>query len=294
MPVYPTTAQAIEAGFCDSTSDSCNASSQWSGVFSGGNATAQWQLDGGVNAVSPVSEERLQADYNPLFGPTVGRYACGDVVMTADSQNADKFDLDGSFNVCTGLIPNLTLPVHDFQANGSSEETTRVISEMTRSNVYVNPPLMSNLKDGRDGCNVMDALNSADAWGVSEAEIHVTRDVTCFVCKATMPNLRLFDLDSQDSHVPGMYDDSQLEHVVQSFCIEIPCTDSELDSTVGNVCFRTDRGYYDCREHEMVPNEVISKRVYGNDTVPTTACGPMQTIGRAIAGEWQQEVRGSS
>ena len=292
MPVYDVTASAVQE-FCDSTTDSCLASATYDGVFTDGDANARWELEGGVNAVSPVSEENLQADYNPLFGPTVGKFACGDVIMTADSLNSNKFDLDGSFNVCTGLIPNLTLPVHDFKANGNSTETTPVVSEMTRPNNFVNPPLMSNLKDGQDGCSVMDALNSADAWGVAEAEIHVTRDVTCFVCKATMPNLRLFDLDSQDSHVPGMYGDSQLDQVVQSFCIEIPCTDSELDSTMGNVCFRTDRGYFDCRENDMIPNEVISKRIYGNDNVPTTACGPMQTIGRAIAGEWQQEVRGS-
>ena len=251
----------------------------YSGVDSGGFATATWS---GIplQLIEPASVSTPVTKYNPLFGQRVGSHMCGDAYATEDSQDNETFQINGSFNVCSGDIPDLALDVLDTAANGFTTKTRQVLSEMERNDPYITPPLMKNLPGGHDGCHIMDKNQAIGDWEVGRATIEVNRTVDCYLCKSTLPPL---DTDSR-------LDDSALGSVINDYCIPIECGDSELDSTQGSVCFADSDGKFDCNS-TYVPREIIKSRQYGTSIEPTTACGPMQTIGRAIATPWTQEVR---
>jgi hypothetical protein len=181
--------------------------------------------------------------------------------------------------------------VTDTLANLRAQQRTQVLADMQRTNLNTMPPLMSKLSSDGDGCSVMEKLIPIPEWDVGRATIDVHRSVECFLCKATMPNLQRFDIDPFDSTDSGFFTDSQLSNLIDTYCVTVPCEDSELDSSSGHVCFADKFGKFDCTEPLMTPNAIIQRRVYGTTDKPTTACGPMKTIGRAIASEWSHEVR---
>ena len=245
----------------------------------GGYATATWSgMD--LQLIEPASVSTPVTHYNPLFGSHVGNHMCGDAYATEDSQDSETFQINGSFNVCSGNIPDLALDVLDTAANGNATTSRQILSKMERSDPFLIPPLMKNLPGGYDGCHIMDKNQAIGAWEVGRATIEVNRTVDCYLCKSTLPPL------GTDSRL----NDSELSSVISDYCIYIPCEDSELDSTKGSVCFKDDSGKFDCTTTH-VPREIIKSRVYGTSSSPTTACGPMHTIGRAIATPWTQEVR---
>jgi len=273
------------------TSDSGDVN--YSGVNSGGLAIASWTaIEGGLQQIEPVTVSSAVTEYNPLFGERVGKYVCGDAYASQDSQDSDDFHINGSFNVCTGTIPNMTLQVIDLRADGTvvnSDTTSHVLADMERFDKNLQPPLMSELTPTQNGCDIIRQNKDIDEWDVGKATIEVSRNVECYLCKSTIPSLKHLALDSDSGH----FTDSDLQEVIHEYCITINCSDSELDSSTGNVCFADDNGKFDCSNDNLVPQNIIQQRIYGTSSKPTTACGPMATIGRAIASEWQQDVRGA-
>jgi hypothetical protein len=271
--------------------------------------------------VFPVAAETPTNEFNPLFGAdqTFSGDLCGNVA--AAQGDPYRATLTGTFNSCTGLVGGVRVSVDDRRANvasmqacdsdptmaGCSIDDGRDVSQDSRVDEFEDPPLLSSLPvyagnqetdSTQNGCyftnqffeNGNQQLAPRD-WDNAFTQINVERDVSCFMCKSTIPNLAM---DSEAGQTSMMVDS-----IVSNYCVEIDCTSDQVNQN-GTICFRDKSGSFVCRDHTdtstvFTPkkvNNIITQRTYGrqgtrsNAATSVSTCGEMKTIGRAVAGQW--------
>ena len=270
--------------------------------------------------VFPVAAEQATTAFNPLFGAdqSFSGDLCGNVAAIQEDVAKQEANLTGTFNSCTGRVSQVKVAVDDRKASvrsmsacdsadlaGCTIDDGRDVSLDTRVDEFEDPPLLSalpvyannqELDSTRDGCyfnNLFFAQGNdqPNNWDNTFTQINVERDVSCFMCKSTIPNLAM---DSQASQSEAMVDS-----IVSNYCVQIDCFDEEVNQN-GTICFRDKSNQFVCRDHtdgstafQPKPvNDIIQQRTYGrqgnrvNLANSVSTCGAMKTIGRAIAGEW--------
>lgn len=272
--------------------------------------------------VFPVAAEEATNTFNPLFGAnkSFSGDLCGNVAALQPDTTQNIAELTGTFNSCTGLVHDVKVSVDDRRAYVPSMEACdsspdiagcsmndRDVSQDSRVDEFEQPPLLSSLPvyagnqeldSTQNGCYFNNQFFSQgnddmkpNNWDNSFTQINVEREVSCFMCKSTIPSLAM---DSEAGQSSAMVDS-----IVNHYCVDIDCTSEQVNQN-GTICFRDKTGAFVCRDHTdtsavFTPkhvNDIITQRAYGRQGTRSSAansvstCGDMKTIGRAIAGQW--------